>query len=78
MFVAKAEAAKAGYNLKNTKLSIRTDLPKSMRVERAKLASKAYNLKKNGEAKHTKIKEKGISLWLVIKKNDGDNWAPVG
>ena len=74
----KDKCLRAGYNLKNTKLSIRTDLPKSMRVERAKLASKAYNLKKNGEAKHTKIKEKGISLWLVIKKNDGDNWAPVG
>ena len=68
---------RAGHNLRNTKLSLRTDSPKSMRVERAKLASKAYGMKKRGEAKHTKIREKGISLWLEIKKKDGEKWSPV-
>ena len=73
----KDKCLKAGHNLRNTKLSLRTDLPKLMRIERAKLASKAYGMKKRGEAKHTKIREKGISLWLEIKKNDGEKWSPV-
>ena len=42
-----------GRNLKGTNLSLRTDLPKAMRVDRAILASKAYNMKKNGEVQPT-------------------------
>ena len=68
---------RAGYNLKGTNLSLRTDLPKSMRIKRAKLATKAYGMKKRGEVVATKIREKGITICLEVKDNEGDKWRTV-
>ena len=49
-----------------------------MKIERAKLANKGYQMKKRGEVTHTQIREKGIFLWLEVKENEGDSWKPVG
>ena len=63
--------------LKGTNLSLRTDLPRSMRVERAKLASDGYARKKRGEVIKTRIREKGITLWLEVIENEGEKWKPI-
>ena len=68
---------RAGFNLKGSKLSLRTDLPKAMRVERAKLANQGYEMMKRGEVFAKKIKEKGISVYLLVKDNEGDNWRTI-
>ena len=73
----KEACLKNGRNLKGTNLSLRTDLPKAMRVDRAILATKAYNMKKNGEVKHTRIRLKGISVWLEAKVTDNDDWKTI-
>ena len=67
---------RAGPELRDTKISLRTDLPKSMRIERAKLASKGYGMKKRGEVFKTRVREKGIDLWLEVIENEGDRWKP--
>ena len=68
---------RAGPELKGTKISIRTDLPKALRIERAKLASKGYGMKKRGEVIKTRVREKGISLWLEVIDNEGASWRPL-
>ena len=73
----KESCLRHGRNLKGTNLSLRNDLPKAMRVDRAILATKAYNMKKNGEVKHTRIRIKGISVWLEVKVTDKDDWVTV-
>ena len=66
-----------GKNLNGTNFSIRSDLPKAVHVERAILASKAYNLKQNHEVTDTNIREKGISVWLEVKYPKEDKWVKL-
>ena len=68
---------RAGPSLKGTNLSLRTDLPRAMRVERAKLASDGYARKKRGEVIKTRIREKGITLWLEVNEKEGEKWKPI-
>ena len=58
-------------------MSIRTDLPRSLRVKRAELASKGYKMKKDGECKFTRMREKGIDIWLDVKRTSDGDWERI-
>ena len=68
---------RCGKNLKGTNISLRSDLPKAIRIERDILASRAHNMKKTGEVTHTKVREKGISMWLEVKYPNEDKWVTI-
>ena len=68
---------KAGFNLKGTNLSFRTDLPRSMPIKTAMLASDGYGVKKRGAVVATKIRVKGISIYLDVKDKEGDKWRTL-
>ena len=68
---------RAGPNLKGTNMSIRTDLPRTLRVKRAGLANKGYRMKKDGECKLTRMREKGIDIWLDVKRTTSGDWERV-
>ena len=57
-------------------MSIRTDLPKSIRVERAKLAHDVYLMKKRKDFFDVRLREKAISVWIEVKVNEKDEWKP--
>ena len=63
-----------GPKLKGTKESLRTDLPKSVRIKRAKLAATGHTLKANGTVVHTRLREKAINVWLEVKKTEESDW----
>ena len=58
---------RAGVNLKGTNIAIRTDLPKAIRIKRAKLASEVYRMKK----RDAKLREKRVigSFSRILLKN---------
>ena len=64
-----------GPKLKGTKQALRTDLPKSVRIERAKLAAKGHDLKKRGVVHNTKLRERAINVWLEVKKTAESDWT---
>ena len=65
---------RAGPKLKGTNKSLRTDLPKTVRVARAKLAAKGKTLKAEGKVIHTRVREKAISVWLEVKVTEASDW----
>lgn len=58
---------KSCTKLKNTKISIMTDLPQEARAKRAELRQNAWNLRKSGL--FVRVKERGLNIYLEEKKN---------
>ena len=64
----------AGTNLKGSDMSIRTDLPKPLRIQKAKLAKEGYEMKKRGSANFTSLREKGIDILLIYRNRTDSKW----
>ena len=62
------------YKLAGTKRRILSDLPVSMKKERRRLAKEAFHIRKN-EDLQTRIKEKGLSVYLEVRKEKADDWV---
>ena len=66
---------RAGVNLKGTNMAIRTDLPKAIRIKRAKLAtSEVYRMKKRDDIFNAKLRERGIMVWIEYKTSEKGDW----
>ena len=61
-------------NLLNTGKRILTDLPTKMKIERNRIANIAYQIRK-GEELQTRIKDKGLDLYLEVRKNKAAKWV---
>jgi hypothetical protein len=61
--------------LKETRISIRTDLPVDMKKLRGRLAEKAYLLRK--QHKQTRIIEKDIDVFLLYRDHKDSPWTRV-
>ena len=62
------------HHLAKTGKRILTDLPKTMRDERARLAKQAYQIRQT-EALKTRIRELGLDIILEVRKHDTDKWV---
>ena len=60
-------------NLK-TRKRILTDLPNKMKIERNRIANIAYQIRK-GEELQTRIKDKGLDLYLDVRKDKNAKWV---
>lgn len=65
------------YKLAGSRRRIVTDLPITMKKERNRLATEAYKIRKGlkGEKLKTRIREKGLSVYLQVRKTDTDTWV---
>ena len=65
------------YKLGGTKRRIVTDLPISMKKERNRLAKEAFKIRKGfkGEKFQTRIREKGLTVYLQVRKDENDTWV---
>lgn len=61
-------------NLLKTGKRILTDLPTQMKKERNRIANIAYQIRK-GEEMQTRIKDKGLDLYLEVRKEKKDAWV---
>lgn len=61
------------YKLAGSKRRIISDLPVIMKAERARLAKIAYKIRKDEKLK-TRIKDKGLDVYLEVRKDDKDQW----
>lgn len=61
-------------NLLKTGKRILIDLPVSMKKERGRIAKIAYNIRKT-EKLQTRIKDKGLELYLEVRKDSHDRWV---
>ena len=61
-------------NLLNTGKRILTDLPTKMKIERNRIANIAYQIRK-GKELQTRIKDKGLDLYLEVRKNKAAKWV---
>ena len=62
------------YKLAGSKRRIISDLPIIMKAERARLAKIAYKIRKDEKLK-TRIKDKGLDVYLEVRKDDKDQWT---
>ena len=62
------------HHLARTGKRILTDLPKTMKDERARLAKEAYQIRQK-ETLKTRIREIGLDIILEVKKHDADKWV---
>ena len=61
-------------NLLNTRKRILTDLPVPMKLERDRLAKAAFKIRKENGLQ-TRIRDKGLDLYLEVRKDRKDNWV---
>ena len=61
-------------NLLKTRKRILTDLPNKMKIERNRIANIAYQIRK-GEELQTRIKDKGLDLYLEVRKDKNAKWV---
>ena len=61
-------------NLLNTRKRILTDLPVQMKLERDRLAKAAYKIRKE-ENLQTRIRDKGLDLYLEVRKEKKGKWV---
>ena len=61
-------------NLQKTRKRILTDLPNKMKIERNRIANIAYQIRK-GEELQTRIKDKGLDLYLEVRKDKNAKWV---
>lgn len=62
------------YKLAGTKRRIVSDLPVVMKKERGRLATAAYKIRHDEELQ-TRIKDKGLDVFLEVRKESSDNWV---
>lgn len=62
------------FKLAGTRRRIVTDLPVSMKKERNRLAKEAFKIRK-GEKLQTRIREKGLSVFLQVRRDENKSWA---
>ena len=62
------------HHLAKTGKRILTDLPKTMRDERVRLANQACKIRQK-EALKTRIREIGLDIILEVRKHDTDKWV---
>ena len=62
------------YKLAGTKRSFLSDHPVSMKIERRRLATEAFHIRQN-EKLQTRIKEKGLTVCLEVRKDRADVWV---
>ena len=62
------------HHLAKSARRILTDLPKTMRDERARHAKQAYQIRQK-EALKTRIRELGLDIILEVRKYDTDKWV---
>jgi hypothetical protein len=64
----------ATRNIKReTRVTVRTDLPKEWKVRRGQLASVAYKMRKD-DGLQTAIRETAQGVWLTFRKKKEDPW----
>lgn len=61
-------------NLAGSKKRILTDLPEQMKKERNRLAKIAYEIRKTEQCQ-TRIKDRGLDLYLEVRKNSTEKWV---
>lgn len=61
--------------LKGTGVRICTDLPPKLNSIRNELLSKGKEMRENGSAQLTRVKQKGAKLWLEYKSDSESQWA---
>lgn len=64
----------SAYKLAGTKRRILSDLPVSMKKERRRLAKEAFHIRKSEELQ-TRIKDKGLKVYLEVRKESTDEWV---
>lgn len=62
------------YKLAGSRRRILSDLPVEMKKERGRLAKVAYNVRQN-EKFQTRIRDKGLSVFLEVRKDRDDMWV---
>ena len=62
------------YKLAGTRRRILSDLPLVMKKERGRLATAAYKIR-HDEDLQTRIKDKGLDVYLEVRKESSDNWV---
>lgn len=61
--------------LKGTGVRICTDLPPKLNSIRNELLTKGKEMRENGSAQLTRVKQKGAKLWLEYKSDSESQWA---
>ena len=64
----------AAKNYKGLKKRVLIDLPQGMKNERSRIATAAYHIRKNEEMQ-TRIKDKGLDVFLEVRKTEADDWV---
>ena len=62
------------HKLAGSRRRILPDLPVVMKKERGRLAKEAYQIRKN-EKLHTRIRDKGLEVYLEVRKEKTDSWV---
>lgn len=62
------------YKLAGSRRRILSDLPVDMKKERGRLAKAAYDIRQN-EKLQTRIRDKGLDVFLEVRKSRDDLWA---
>ena len=62
------------HKLAGSKRRILPDLPVVMKKERGRLAKEAYQIRKT-EKLHTRIRDKGLEVYLEVRKEKTDSWV---
>ena len=62
------------YKLAGSRRRILSDLPVDMKKERGRLAKAAYDIRQN-EKLQTRIRDKGLEVFLEVRKSRDDLWA---
>ena len=64
------------HKLAGSKRRILPDLPVVMKKERGRLAKEAYQIRKT-EKLHTRIRDKGLEVYLEVRKEKTDSWVKL-
>lgn len=62
------------YKYAGSKRRVLVDLPEDMKKERGRLARKAYEIRQKEEMQ-TRIKDKGLDVYLEVRSRSGDPWV---
>ena len=63
--------------LKASGIVICTDLPPELNIRRSELLAKAREMKMKGEITSSRVRQKGIDIWLEIKGSASSSWSSV-
>ncbi len=72
-----SSSIKGWASLRERRITIRTDLPVILKKQRGRLANRAFELRKTHKVQ-TRIQEKGIDIYLQIRKSPNNPWRTIG